>query len=82
MSKLKFQTNMSAYEAMEFWELHAIQQVHITDYTRVKNEIALLEEVGASSREIAELLALKDGIYKVINDFGILLDAMDGTKRS
>jgi len=82
MSKLKFQTNMSAYEGMEFWELHAIQRVHITDYARVKNELALLEEVGASSREIAELSTLKDNIYKVISDFGILLDSMDGTVRS
>jgi len=89
MSKLKFQTNMSAYENMEFWELHAIQKVHINDYVRVKGEIELLQSLLQSEsderekiqREIDELFTLKTNIYKVISDFGILLDSLDGTRR-
>lgn len=89
MSKLKFQTNMSAYENMEFWELHGIQKVHINDYVRVKGELELLQSLLQSEsderekiqREIDELSTLKTNIYKVINDFGILLDSLDGTRR-
>lgn len=52
------------YEALSFWELHAVQRVHINDYLRYKAE--------GLAQDAANALA-------VVNDLGVLLDLRDGT---
>lgn len=56
----------STYEALSFWELHAVQKVHINDYLRYKAE---------------GLADAAERALRTVNDLGAILDLRDGTTR-
>ena len=89
-TKINFTSNMSAYLEMDTPTLHDIQRVHIIDYARIKEELALLVKLhnsgadgtAALRKEIEKLTKLKLAIRSVIDDFGRLIDSKDGTVRA